>query len=157
MEVFNKEKTMKEKDKGMKLEKAEEEGNEESFSISSANSEENDKIKKYENYDFYQIVKYLKRIAIVLDKNNKEGKNPYFSIEEKKDFICLMDYLNNIEISDTIKFLKMTNIGNYINYINKNSNIKEFKDTTQKFIDNSSQKISLQLFVEKMIVNDLNI
>jgi len=100
----------------------------------------------------------LKRIALFLDKKSKEGKKPYFSIEEKNDFICLMNFLNNIEVSDIIKFLKITNIGNYINYINKNTNIKEFKDTTQKFLDNSSQKISLQLLVEKTInVNDLNI
>ena len=157
MEGYNKDKIIKEKEKETKIEKDEEEGSYESISINSSNLAENDKIKKYKNYDFYQIVKYLKRIALVLDKSLKEGKNPYFSIEEKKDFICLMDYLNNIEISDTIKFLKMTNIGNYINYINQNSNIKEFKDATKKFIENSSQKISLQLFVEKMIINDLNI
>ena len=68
-----------------------------------------------------------------------------------------MNFLNKLEISDTIKFLKITNIGNYINYINKHTNIKEFKEITQKFIDTSSQKISLQLIVEKMInFQDLN-
>ena len=130
----------------------------ESCSESSEMYRENVRIKKYKNYDFYQIVKYLKRIALYLDKNNKEGKSSYFSIEDKKDFICLMEFLNQIELSDTIKFLKITNIGNYINFINKNTNVTEFKELTQKFLDNCSQKISIQLFVEKMInFNDLNI
>ena len=68
-----------------------------------------------------------------------------------------MEYLNNKEMDDTIQFLKITNIGNYINYINKNTNIKEFKELTQKFLENNSQKIQLQLFVENTLdINDIN-
>ena len=110
-------------------------------------------IKNYKNFDFYQIVKYLKRIAKYLDKNQKEGKSAYFTIEDKKNFINLMEYLNNKEMDDTIQFLRITNIGNYINYINEKTKIKEFKELTQKFLENNSQKIQLQLFVE----NALNI
>ena len=68
-----------------------------------------------------------------------------------------MEYLNNKEMDDTIQFLKITNIGNYINYINQNTKIKEFKELTQKFLENNSQKIQLQLFVENTLdINDLN-
>lgn len=150
--IKEKEINLNDKEKEKNIEKKEEEIDEESFSKSSSNSENgNDKIKKYKNYEFYHIVKYLKRVAKYLYKYHKEGKIPDFNREEKKDFIVLMNFLNNIEISDTIKFLRVTNIGNYINFINKNTNIEEFKEITQKFIDNSSQKISLQLIVEKTI------
>jgi len=134
---------------------------EEEVNISSISeeSEKNDNltIKKYKNFDFYEIVKYLKRFAEYIDNNEKGGKKPYFNIEEQNNFISLMDYLNNIEMNDTIKFLRITNIGNYINYINKKTNIKEFKDLTQNFIDINSEKIQLQLFVENTLeINDIN-
>lgn len=134
---------------------------EEEVNISSISeeSEKNDNltIKKYKNFDFYEIVKYLKRFAEYIDNNEKGGKKPYFNIEEQNNFISLMDYLNNIEMNDTIKFLRITNIGNYINYINKKTNIKEFKDLTQKFIDINSEKIQLQLFVENTLeINDID-
>ena len=134
---------------------------EEEVNISSISeeSEKNDNltIKKYKNFDFYEIVKYLKRFAEYIHNNEKEGKKPYFNIEEQNNFISLMDYLNNIEMNDTIKFLRITNIGNYINYINKKTNIKEFKDLTQKFIDINSEKIQLQLFVENTLeINDID-
>ena len=126
----------------------------ESQSSSTSEKKENNlMIKNYKNFDFYQIVKYLKRIAKYLDKNQKEGKSSYFTIEDKKNFINLMEYLNNKEMDDTIQFLRITNIGNYINYINEKTKIKEFKELTQKFLENNSQKIQLQLFVE----NALNI
>ena len=112
----------------------------------SEKSKKNYRIKKYKNFDFYQIVKYLKRFADYLDKNNT-----YFTIEDKKNFINLMEYLNSKEMNDTIQFLKMTNIGNYINYINEKTSIKEFKDLTQKFLDVNKQKIQLQLFVENTL------
>ena len=134
--------------------------NEEIESESSSTSEQKENnimIKNYKNLDFYQIVKYLKRIAEYLDKNQKEGKNSYFTVEDKQNFINLMEYLNNKEMNDTIQFLKITNIGNYINYINKNTKIKEFKELTQKFLENNSQKIQLQLFVENTLdINDIN-
>ena len=119
----------------------------------SEKSKKNYRIKKYKNFDFYQIVKYLKRFADYLDKNNT-----YFTIEDKKNFINLMEYLNSKEMNDTIQFLKMTNIGNYINYINEKTNIKEFKDLTQKFLDVNKQKIQLQLFVENTLdITEFNI
>ena len=112
-------------------------------------------IKNCKNFDFYQIVKYLKRIAEYLDKNQKEGKDSYFTIEDKKNFINVMEYLNKKEMNDTIQFLKITNIGNYINYINKKTKIKEFKELTKKFLDSNSEKIHLQLLVEKAVnIND---
>ena len=108
-------------------------------------------IKIYKNFDFYQIVKYLKRIAEYLNKNQKEGKSSYFTIEDKKNFINLMEYLNSIETNDTIEFLEITKIGNYINYINEKTTIKEFKELTQKFLENNSTKIQLQLFIENTL------
>ena len=115
-------------------------------------------IKNYKNFDFYQIVKYLKRIAEYLDKNQKEGKDSYFTIEDKKNFINVMEYLNKKEMNDTIQFLKITNIGNYVNYIHQKTKIKEFKELTKKFLDSNSQKIQLQLFVENTVdINDINI
>jgi len=125
---------------------------------SSSNSDIRDgkNIKKYKNFDFYQIVKYLQRICLYLDKCNKEGKAAHFSVDEKNDFLELMNFLNNKVFDDIIKFLVTTNIGNYINFINKNTNIKSFKEITQKFIDNSSQKISIQLYVENIVnINDV--
>ena len=112
-------------------------------------------IKNYKNFDFYQIVKYLKRIALYLDKNQKEGKDSYFTIEDKKNFVTVMEYLNKKDMNDTIQFLKITNIGNYINYINKKTKIKEFKELTKKFLESNSQKIQLQLLVENAVnIND---
>ena len=129
-------------------------------SVSSSTSENKDKnimIKSYKNFDFYQIVKYLKRIAEYLDKNQKEGRNSYFSVEDKKNFIKVMEYLNSKEMDDPIQFLKTTNIGNYINYINEKTKIKEFKELTKKFLENNSEKIKFQLFVEKTLnIKDIN-
>ena len=128
---------------------------ESSVSFSSEKKENNLIIKNCKNFDFYQIVKYLKRIAEYLDKNQKEGKDSYFTIEDKKNFITVMEYLNKKEMNDTIQFLKITNIGNYINYINKKTKIKEFKELTKKFLDSNSEKIHLQLLVEKAVnIND---
>ena len=128
---------------------------ESSVSFSSEKKENNLMIKNCKNFDFYQIVKYLKRIAEYLDKNQKEGKDSYFTIEDKKNFINVMEYLNKKEMNDTIQFLKITNIGNYINYINKKTKIKEFKELTKKFLDSNSEKIHLQLLVEKAVnIND---
>jgi len=129
-------------------------------SVSSSTSENKDKnimIKSYKNFDFYQIVKYLKRIAEYLDKNQKEGRSSYFSVEDKKNFIKVMEYLNSKEMDDPIQFLKTTNIGNYINYINEKTKIKEFKELTKKFLENNSEKIKFQLFVEKTLnIKDIN-
>ena len=124
-----------------------------SISTSSKNESKNNNtmIKSCKNYDFYQIVKYLKRIAEYLDKNQKERKNSYFSIEDKKNFINVMEYLNSKEMNNTIQFLKITNIGNYINYIHEKTKIKEFKELTQKFLENNIPKIQLQLFVENAL------
>ena len=115
-------------------------------------------IKNYKNLDFYQIVKYLKRIAQYLDKNQKEGKESHFTIEDKKNFIKVMEYLNKKEMNDTIQFLKTTNIGNYINYIHEKTKIKEFKDLTKKFLVLNYKKIEMQLLVQNIVdINDINI
>jgi len=135
-----------------------EEMEEPSISSSSELKENNIMIKNYKNLDFYQIVKYLKRIAQYLDKNQKEGKESHFTIEEKKNFIKVMEYLNKKEMNDTIQFLKTTNIGNYINYIHEKTKIKEFKDLTKKFLVLNYKKIEMQLLVQNIVdINDINI
>ena len=166
-----KKKEMKEKENEKKEEKKEkkdpqkeslnEENEEITESVSSSTSENKEKnimIKSYKNFDFYQIVKYLKRIAEYLDKNQKEGRNSYFSIEDKKNFIKVMEYLNSKEIDDPKLILKTTNIGNYINYINEKTKIKEFKELTNKFLEINRQKIQLQLFLENALnMNETNL
>lgn len=135
-----------------------EEMEEPSISSSSEIKENNIMIKNYKNLDFYQIVKYLKRIAQYLDKNQKEGKESHFTIEDKKNFIKVMEYLNKKEMNDTIQFLKTTNIGNYINYIHEKTKIKEFKDLTKKFLVLNYKKIEMQLLVQNIVdINDINI
>ena len=135
-----------------------EEIEEPSISSSSELKENNIMIKNYKNLDFYQIVKYLKRIAQYLDKNQKEGKESHFTIEDKKNFIKVMEYLNKKEMNDTIQFLKTTNIGNYINYIHEKTKIKEFKDLTKKFLVLNYKKIEMQLLVQNIVdINDINI
>ena len=135
-----------------------EEMDEPSISSSSEIKENNIMIKNYKNLDFYQIVKYLKRIAQYLDKNQKEGKESHFTIEDKKNFIKVMEYLNKKEMNDTIQFLKTTNIGNYINYIHEKTKIKEFKDLTKKFLVLNYKKIEMQLLVQNIVdINDINI
>ena len=135
-----------------------EEMDEPSISSSSELKENNIMIKNYKNLDFYQIVKYLKRIAQYLDKNQKEGKESHFTIEDKKNFIKVMEYLNKKEMNDTIQFLKTTNIGNYINYIHEKTKIKEFKDLTKKFLVLNYKKIEMQLLVQNIVdINDINI
>ena len=135
-----------------------EEMEEPSISSSSELKENNVMIKNYKNLDFYQIVKYLKRIAQYLDKNQKEGKESHFTIEDKKNFIKVMEYLNKKEMNDTIQFLKTTNIGNYINYIHEKTKIKEFKDLTKKFLVLNYKKIEMQLLVQNIVdINDINI
>ena len=102
------EKEMREKEKqkensSSKKSKEEKENIEENEEIESESSstseikESNLMIKNYKNFDFYQIVKYLKRFSEYLHKNQKEGKNSYFTVEDKKNFINLMEYLNNKE------------------------------------------------------------
>jgi hypothetical protein len=135
-----------------------EEMEEPSISSSSELKENNIMIKNYKNLDFYQIVKYLKRIAQYLDKNQKERKESHFTIEDKKNFIKVMEYLNKKEMNDTIQFLKTTNIGNYINYIHEKTKIKEFKDLTKKFLVLNYKKIEMQLLVQNIVdINDINI
>ena len=135
-----------------------EEMEEPSISSSSELKENNVMIKNYKNLDFYQIVKYLKRIAQYLDKNQKEGKESHFTIEDKKNFIKVMEYLNKKEMNDTIQFLKTTNIGNYINYIHEKTKIKEFKELTKKFLVLNYKKIEMQLLVKNIVdINDINI
>ena len=135
-----------------------EEMEEPSISSSSELKESNIMIKNYKNLDFYQIVKYLKRIAQYLDKNQKEGKESHFTIEDKKNFIKVMEYLNKKEMNDTIQFLKTTNIGNYINYIHEKTKIKEFKELTKKFLVLNYKKIEMQLLVQNIVdINDINI
>ena len=135
-----------------------EEMEEPSISSSSELKENNIMIKNYKNLDFCQIVKYLKRIAQYLDKNQKEGKESHFTIEDKKNFIKVMEYLNKKEMNDTIQFLKTTNIGNYINYIHEKTKIKEFKDLTKKFLVLNYKKIEMQLLVQNIVdINDINI
>ena len=135
-----------------------EEMEEPSISSSSELKENNIMIKNYKNLDFYQIVKYLKRIAQYLDKNQKEGKESHFTIKDKKNFIKVMEYLNKKEMNDTIQFLKTTNIGNYINYIHEKTKIKEFKDLTKKFLVLNYKKIEMQLLVQNIVdINDINI
>ena len=135
-----------------------EEMEEPSISSSSELKQNNIMIKNYKNLDFYQIVKYLKRIAQYLDKNQKEGKESHFTIEDKKNFIKVMEYLNKKEMNDTIQFLKTTNIGNYINYIHEKTKIKEFKDLTKKFLVLNYKKIEMQLLVQNIVdINDINI
>ena len=135
-----------------------EEMEEPSISSSSELKENNIMIKNYKNLDFYQIVKYLIRIAQYLDKNQKEGKESHFTIEDKKNFIKVMEYLNKKEMNDTIQFLKTTNIGNYINYIHEKTKIKEFKDLTKKFLVLNYKKIEMQLLVQNIVdINDINI
>ena len=135
-----------------------EEMEEPSISSSSELKENNIMIKNYKNLDFYQIVKYLKRIAQYLDKNQKEGKESHFTIEDKKNFIKVMEYLNKKEMNDTIQFLKTTNIGNYINYIHEKTKIKEFKELTKKFLVLNYKKIEMQLLVQNIVdINDINI
>jgi len=146
-----KENTSSKKSKEEKENIEENEEIESESSSTSDNKENNLMVKSYKNFDFYQIVKYLKRFSEYLYKNQKEGKNSYFTVEDKKNFINLMEYLNNKEMNDTIQFLKITNIGNYINYINEKTKIKEFKELTQKFLKNNSEKIQLQLFVENTL------
>ena len=119
--------------------------------------DENDKIeiKKYKNLSFLEIIKYLKRTSKYINnwnnQNENDKKNNILSYEEKNDFLNLMSYLNKIEVEDTIKFLKMTNIGNYINFINKNVNDSDIKTFTKKFLDVNSDKIAIQSYVEKTI------
>ena len=78
---------------------------------------------KVENEIIYKICNYLRHLTAVLVQ-----KDSSFSFDKNKDYLCkIFKFLSEYQIQEPIEFLKKTNLGKYIKYINENITNNEIK------------------------------
>ena len=81
---------------------------------------------KLENDLIYKICNYLRHITAVLVK-----KDNSFSFEKNKEYLCkIFKFLSEYQMQEPIEFLKKSNLGKYIKYINNNVNNNEIKQAS---------------------------
>ena len=81
---------------------------------------------KLENDLIYKICNYLRHITAVLVK-----KDNSFSFDKNKEYLCkIFKFLSEYQIQEPIEFLKKSNLGKYIKYINNNVNNNEIKQAS---------------------------
>jgi len=105
------------------------------------------KLKKMEteNEILYKICNYLKHITIILLR-----KEINFNFEKNKDNLCKMfKYLAEYKIQEPIEFLKKTNMGKYIKFINDNVQNDEIKKATNDAYKNLESQVLSQLLKQK--------
>jgi len=90
---------------------------------------------KVENELIYKICNYLRHLTAVLVK-----KDNTFNFEKNKEYLCkIFNFLSDYQIQEPIDFLRKTNLGKYIKYINDhvtNSEIKQASDEVYKSLEN---------------------
>ena len=105
------------------------------------------KLKKMEteNELLYKICNYLKHITVILLR-----KEINFNFEKNKDNLCKMfKYLADYKIQEPIEFLKKTNMGKYIKFINDNVQNDEIKKATNDAYKNLESQVLSQLLKQK--------
>ena len=90
---------------------------------------------KIENDLIYKICNFLRHLTACLVK-----KDNNYNFEKNKGYIFkIFGFLKEYQIQDPIEFLKKTNLGKYIKYINEhvpNEEIKEEADQVYKSLEN---------------------
>ncbi len=99
---------------------------------------------KVENELIYKICNYLRHLTAVLVQ-----KNTSYNFDKNKEYICkIMNYLREYKMQDPIEFLKKTNLGKYIKYINDhtaNNEIKQASSEVYKSLENQVVSSLLKL------------
>ena len=90
----------------------------------------------------------INKIIIYLLYITKNIQNKNFSIleEEKSIFSKVLEFLKDYKMNEPINFLKKTNIGKLIKYININVPEGEFKEFTGAVYSNLQDQVVAQLF-----------
>ena len=90
----------------------------------------------------------INKIIIYLLYITKNIQNKNFSIleEEKSIFSKVLEFLKDYKMNEPINFLKKTNIGKLIKYININVPEGEFKEFTNAVYSNLQDQVVAQLF-----------
>ena len=90
----------------------------------------------------------INKIIIYLLYITKNIQNKNFSIleEEKSIFSKVLEFLKDYKMNEPINFLKKTNIGKLIKYINTNVPEGEFKEFTGAVYSNLQDQVVAQLF-----------
>ena len=90
---------------------------------------------KIENDLIYKICNYLRHLTAVLVQNDMS-----FSFEKNKEYLCkIFKFLSEYQIQEPIEFLKKSNMGKYIKYINDhvtNNEIKQASSEVYKSLEN---------------------
>lgn len=100
---------------------------------------------KAESELIFKIVNYLRHISAVLIK-----KDSTYDFEKNKNNLCkIFKYLAEYKIQEPIEFLKKTNLGKYIKFINDNVQNEEIKQATNEVYKNFESQVLTQLFKQK--------
>lgn len=100
---------------------------------------------KTENELIYKISNYLKHITAIMLK-----KEINFNFEKNKENLCkIFKYLEEYKIQEPIEFLKKSNLGKYIKFINDNVENEEIKQATEDVYKNLESQVLSQLLNQK--------
>ena len=100
---------------------------------------------KTENELIYKICNYLKHITAIMLR-----KEISFNFEKNKNNLCkIFKYLADYKIQEPIEFLKKTNLGKYIKYINDNVDNDEIKQASEEAYKNFESQVLSQLLRQK--------
>jgi len=100
---------------------------------------------KTENELIYKICLYLRHITAILLR-----KEMGFNFEKNKDNLCkIFKYLAEYKVPEPIEFLKKSNLGKYIKYINDNVEIEEIKQASGEVYKNLESQVLSQLLKQK--------
>ena len=107
------------------------------------------KIKKVEDKTeielMYKICSYFKHITFVMV--NKEMK---YDLEKNKENLCkILKYLAEYKIQEPIEFLKKSNMGKYIKFINDHVDNEEIKSYANEVCKNFENQVISQLLKQK--------
>ena len=107
------------------------------------------KLKKIEDKTeielIYKICNYLKYITAIMLK-----KEMVYNFEKNKDNLCkIFKYLAEYKMQEPIEFLKKSNMGKYIKYINDNVENNEIKQFSGEVYKNFETQVLSQLLKQK--------
>jgi hypothetical protein len=134
-----------------KKEKITENNNDNSFELSRTEGKKFTKKKlkknedKSENYLIIKICNYLRHFIAVLIQ-----KDSLASIEKNKEYLCkILKFLSEYQIQEPIEFLKKTNLGKYIKYINTHVNDDEIKQNSNEVYTSFENQVVNYLIKQK--------
>jgi hypothetical protein len=100
---------------------------------------------KTENELIYRICKYLKHITAILMR-----KEINYNFEKNKENLCrICKFLAEYKMQEPIEFLKKSNMGKYIKYINENVENDEIKQAVEEVYKNLEGQVLSQLLKQK--------